>query len=64
MKVQKLFVVAAAVAALVLGMFMPLNVSAQDKVYELSFAWNDIWGPKFRASPGVPALRRDATHGS
>ena len=50
MRVQKMFVVAAAVTALVLGMFMPLNVSAQDKVYELTFAWNDIWGPKFRAS--------------
>ena len=50
MKAQKLFIVAAAVAALVGGMLMPLNVSAQDKVYELKFAWNDIWGPKFRAS--------------
>jgi len=46
MKVQKLFVVAIALAALVLGMLMPLNVSAADKVYELKFAWNDIWGPK------------------
>jgi TRAP-type C4-dicarboxylate transport system substrate-binding protein len=50
MKAQKLFVVAATVAALALGVFMPLSVSAQDKVYELTFAWNDIWGPKFRAS--------------
>ena len=50
MKAQKWFVVAVAVVALALGMFMPLNVSAQDKVYELTFAWNDIWGPKFRAS--------------
>lgn len=50
MKAQKMFVVTATVAALVLGVFMPLNVSAQDKVYELNFAWNDIWGPKFRAS--------------
>lgn len=24
--------------------------SADDKVYKLKFAWNDIWGPKFRAS--------------
>ena len=50
MKAQKWFVVAAAMAALVLGMLIPLNVSAKDKVYELKFAWNDIWGPKFRAS--------------
>ena len=50
MKSKKRFVMVVAVAALVLGMFMPLNVSAKDKVYELTFAWNDIWGPKFRAS--------------
>lgn len=50
MKTGKLFVVATAVAAIVLGIFIPLNVSAKDKVYELTFAWNDIWGPKFRAS--------------
>jgi TRAP-type C4-dicarboxylate transport system substrate-binding protein len=24
--------------------------SSDKKVYELTFAWNDIWGPKFRAS--------------
>jgi len=50
MKTGKWFVVAATMAALVLGMFIPLNASANDKVYELKFAWNDIWGPKFRAS--------------
>jgi len=50
MKTGKWFVVAATMAALVLGMFIPLNASAKDKVYELKFAWNDIWGPKFRAS--------------
>ena len=50
MKAQKLFIVTVALAALFLGMFMPMNVSAEDKVYELKFAWNDIWGPKFRAS--------------
>jgi len=35
--------------------FMALMVAsdvmaAEKKVYELTFAWNDIWGPKFRAS--------------
>lgn len=50
MEAKKLFVVSAAIAALILVMLVPLNVSAQDKVYELKFAWNDIWGPKFRAS--------------
>jgi TRAP-type C4-dicarboxylate transport system substrate-binding protein len=50
MKVEKWIVVAMVVAVLALGMFMPLNASAKDKVYELKFAWNDIWGPKFRAS--------------
>lgn len=39
-----------AVAALVVGTFTPLTVTAADKAYELKFAWNDIWGPKFRAS--------------
>lgn len=50
MKTRMRFVVTVALAALVLGMVMPLSVSAKDKVYELDFAWNDIWGPKFRAS--------------
>lgn len=50
MKTQKKMVAALAVAALVLGILTPLTVSAADKVYELTFAWNDIWGPKFRAS--------------
>lgn len=26
------------------------SVAADKKVYKLKFAWNDIWGPKFRAS--------------
>jgi len=26
------------------------GISADKKVYTLTFAWNDIWGPKFRAS--------------
>ena len=29
---------------------IPAGVRAADKVYELKFAWNDIWGPKFRAA--------------
>ena len=28
----------------------PMGAAAADKVYTLKFAWNDIWGPKFRAS--------------
>jgi len=27
-----------------------MSALGADKVYELKFAWNDIWGPKFRAS--------------
>ena len=50
MNSQRLFVVGIVLATMVIGMAMPINVSAQDKVYELTFAWNDIWGPKFRAS--------------
>jgi TRAP-type C4-dicarboxylate transport system substrate-binding protein len=26
------------------------TLAAEKKVYEFTFAWNDIWGPKFRAS--------------
>lgn len=40
----------------------PDNAVADDKVYELTVAWNDIWGPKFRASqvyrPGGELERR------
>lgn len=46
----KRFVMAVALGALIIGFFFPMQVSAKDKVYELTFAWNDIWGPKFRAS--------------
>ena len=69
MKVEKWIVVATVVTALALGMFMPLNASAKDKVYELKFAWNDIWGPKFRASQvyrpcgEMERLVHDATNG-
>ncbi|UQZ89003.1 hypothetical protein C4J81_07250 [Deltaproteobacteria bacterium Smac51] len=35
----------------VLLLAVPASAWAQDdKVYELTVAWNDIWGPKFRAS--------------
>ncbi|SDO88643.1 TRAP transporter substrate-binding protein DctP [Desulforhopalus singaporensis] len=39
------------VAALLLMLAAPMNgMSADQKVYKLKFSWNDIWGPKFRAS--------------
>jgi len=37
-------------AALVVGGLAPSTALSAEKVYELTFAWNDIWGPKFRAS--------------
>lgn len=41
----------AIILALSLGvMAVPGSVFAGEKVYKLKFAWNDIWGPKFRAS--------------
>lgn len=42
-----------ALVAIFLGLLLltpAMPVSADDKVYELTVAWNDIWGPKFRAS--------------
>lgn len=40
-----------AVMALAMVAVAPLgSMAAGKKVYELKFAWNDIWGPKFRAS--------------
>jgi len=39
------------VLILVLGLAAVPELFAQEKkVYEFTFAWNDIWGPKFRAS--------------
>lgn len=41
------------VAAITLAILMILpaaGMCADKKVYKLKFAWNDIWGPKFRAS--------------
>ena len=37
-------------AAMALIMVLSLAAQAADKVYTLKFAWNDIWGPKFRAA--------------
>lgn len=37
-------------AAMVVGGLAPATALSAEKVYELTFAWNDIWGPKFRAS--------------
>ena len=37
-------------ATLFLALLIPVGAMAADEVYELTFAWNDIWGPKFRAS--------------
>ncbi len=39
--------------ALILGMFLispAFALAADQEVYELTLAWNDIWGPKMRAS--------------
>jgi TRAP-type C4-dicarboxylate transport system substrate-binding protein len=39
------------VSVMALFLVSPLHVLAADQeVYEFTFAWNDIWGPKFRAS--------------
>ena len=39
------------VCALLIVLSAPVDGLCQDKkVYKLKFAWNDIWGPKFRAS--------------
>lgn len=38
-------------ALLIMALAIPISGLCQDKkVYKLKFAWNDIWGPKFRAS--------------
>ena len=39
------------VCAMMIAIISPINgFCADKKVYKLKFAWNDIWGPKFRAS--------------
>lgn len=51
MKTKRCVTKSLTLAALIMVMCLPLNVLAEDKkVYELTMAWNDIWGPKFRAS--------------
>jgi TRAP-type C4-dicarboxylate transport system substrate-binding protein len=51
MKKKGLTAFAILVLAIVWGLAISPQAIAQDKkVYEFNFAWNDIWGPKFRAS--------------
>ena len=52
MKKKGLFGISAVlVCALLIVLTAPVDGLCQDKkVYKLKFAWNDIWGPKFRAS--------------
>jgi hypothetical protein len=45
------FISSVLVLALIFALISPIPGFCQDqKVYKLKFAWNDIWGPKFRAS--------------
>jgi len=52
MKKKGLFGISAVlVCAILIVLTVPVDGLCQDKkVYKLKFAWNDIWGPKFRAS--------------
>ena len=51
MRKKAAFVSIVSVFAFLLILAMPLiGLCSDKKVYELKFAWNDIWGPKFRAS--------------
>ena len=52
MKKKGLFGISAVlVSAILIVLTVPVDGLCQDKkVYKLKFAWNDIWGPKFRAS--------------
>jgi TRAP-type C4-dicarboxylate transport system substrate-binding protein len=51
MKKRTLMGVLGLVLICVLGLTAVPELFAQEKkVYEFTFAWNDIWGPKFRAS--------------
>jgi TRAP-type C4-dicarboxylate transport system substrate-binding protein len=47
---KKSRLVAIACALMFLMLTSMSSVAADNKVYKLKFAWNDIWGPKFRAS--------------
>ena len=51
MKGKSFFVSLVSVFSLALILAMPLSgICADKETYTLKFAWNDIWGPKFRAS--------------
>ena len=51
MRKRALLVSIVTVCAFVVVLATPLaGLCSEKKVYELKFAWNDIWGPKFRAS--------------
>jgi len=51
MKRKTLFISSVLVLMLVLALLSPVpGFCADKKVYKFKFAWNDIWGPKFRAS--------------
>jgi TRAP-type C4-dicarboxylate transport system substrate-binding protein len=51
MKRKMFFISSVLVFALIFALINPIPGFCQDKkVYKLKFAWNDIWGPKFRAS--------------
>ena len=70
MEKRSLLAVIITTVVLVSGLALPLSgFCASDKVHTLKFAWNDIWGPKFRASqvyrPGgeMDRMVREATDG-
>jgi len=51
MKRKMFFNASVLVLALIFALMSPMPGFCQDqKVYKFKFAWNDIWGPKFRAS--------------
>ena len=49
MRKKALLVSIVTVCAFVVVLATPLaGLSAEKKVYELKFAWNDIWDPKYK----------------
>jgi len=50
MKRFRMWMFVPALAAVLMMIPAAMDARATDKVYELKFAWNDIWGPKFRAA--------------
>jgi TRAP-type C4-dicarboxylate transport system substrate-binding protein len=50
MKKKTVMLLTGILCALVLMSLPAAGLSADQQVYKLKFAWNDIWGPKFRAS--------------